>query len=75
MKLTQVHERLLKALLYDVFRICFIASQSQGGPQDSLLMTVDKNFEGFTASVPRGSNEGPLIFFREKTPSGTRRRW
>ena len=63
----RVDERLLKALLHDVFRILPIASDPQGNAQNHSSMTADQDFNRLVAAAIGGSNDRRVIFFRQNT--------
>jgi hypothetical protein len=74
-ELLQMQERLLKALLHDVFSVGLIASESHGGAQHLRPVAPDQNVEGFSASAALGRrNERSVIFLWHSPVSGSSHR-
>jgi hypothetical protein len=53
-------ESFLKTLLDDILSVFSPAGNAPRNEENPLLVTFDQDFEGFSISVLRGSNEGHL---------------
>jgi hypothetical protein len=72
-KLPQLDESFLKALLHNVFRVRSVASESQDNAQHSSVITTDQHFKRLISPAFGGSNQRHVIFSQHNRKSSDRR--